>query len=143
VLTARVALVRADGEARLQNAFVLVGLLLWMAYTRVFWAASALHVTLPPCPFLRLTGHPCPFCGGTRSFAYMWQGDLRHASLLYPLGPALFVGTLLAIPLVAAAVLSGRTVRLHVPERLRRTLVAVVLGVLGVSWALKLTVLPN
>jgi hypothetical protein len=143
VLTARVALVRADSEARLRNAFVLVGLVLWMAYTRVFWAASTIHATLPPCPFLRLTGHPCPFCGGTRSFASMWQGDLRHAALLYPLGPALFAGTLLAIPLVAAAVVSDRTLRLRLPERLRRALIVAVLAVLGVSWALKLTVLPN
>jgi hypothetical protein len=139
----RVALVRADSEVRLRNGFVLVGLVLWMVYTRVFWAASALHVTLPPCPFLRLTGHPCPFCGGTRSFAYMWRGDLAHASALYPLGPVLFFGTLLAIPIIAAAVIADRTVLLRLPDRLRRAVYGAVLGVLAVSWALKLTVLPN
>ena len=139
----RVALVRADSEARLRNAFVLLGLVLWMVYTRVFWAASALHVTLPPCPFLRLTGHPCPFCGGTRSFAYMWRGDVGHASALYPLGPVLFFGALLAIPIVAAAVIADRTVMLRLPDRLRRAVYGAALGVLAVSWALKLTVLPN
>ncbi len=139
----RVALVRADSETRLRNVFVLVGLVLWMVYTRVFWTASALHVTLPPCPFLRLTGHPCPFCGGTRSFAYMWRGDVGHASALYPLGPVLFFGTLLAIPVVAAAVIADRTLLLRLPDRLRRALLAAVLGVLAISWALKLTVLPN
>src|SRR6266700_3922318 len=132
----RVALVRADSEARLRNAFVLLGLVLWMVYTRVFWTASALHVTLPPCPFLRLTGHPCPFCGGTRSFAYMWRGDVGHASALYPLGPVLFFGTLLAIPVVAAAVIADRTLLLRLPDRLRRALLAAVLGVLAISWAL-------
>src|SRR6266851_3706117 len=81
----------------------------WLVYTRVFWAMRAAHLTLPPCPFYYLTGHPCPFCGGTRSFAYMWQGDLADSVRLYPLGPALFAGTFVAVAGLAVGVVSGRT----------------------------------
>src|SRR5450756_2833623 len=62
-----------------------------------------------PCPFFYLTGHPCPFCGGTRSFAYMWQGDLADSVRLFPLGPAFFAGTFVGVAGLAAGAVSGRT----------------------------------
>jgi hypothetical protein len=138
-----VAVVRAGGEARLRNALLLVGFVLWMLYTRVYWSLHAMHLGLPQCPFLAITGHPCPFCGGTRSFAFMWDGRVSSAAMLYPLGPLLFVGTALAIPLLAAAVLADRDLTVRLPDRLRRPLLGCAAGVLVVSWALKLTVLPN
>lgn len=137
------AVVRAGRDARLRNAFLLAGLVLWMAYTRFFTAAQALHVTLPPCPFLALTGHPCPFCGGTRSFAYVWRGDLERAAALYPLGPALFAATLAAIPVLLAGVLLDRDLRWRLSRSWGRVLVAAACLPLAVSWALKLTILPN
>jgi hypothetical protein len=139
----QVAVVRAGGEARLRNVLLLAGLVLWMLYTRVYWGLHAMHLGLPQCPFLAITGHPCPFCGGTRSFAYMWNGRVTNAMLLYPLGPLMFVVTALAIPVLAAAVLANRDLTVRLPERIRRPLLGCAAGVLVVSWALKLTVLPN
>jgi hypothetical protein len=139
----RLAVVRAGPDARLRNGFLLAGLVVWMGYTRIFWAAHAVHATLPPCPFLTLTGHPCPFCGGTRSFAYMWQGDTARAAALYPLGPLMFAATLAAIPVLAVALLADRDLLVRLPARLRRALWAAALTVLAISWTLKLTVLPN
>jgi len=138
-----VAVVRADGGARLRNLVLLGGLVAWMAYTRFYWPAQAIHATLPPCPFLTLTGHPCPFCGGTRSFAYMWQGNLPRAAALYPLGPLLFVATLVAIPLLVAAVVTNRTLQWRLSLPLRRWLWLAGCLPLVVSWGLKLTTLPN
>jgi hypothetical protein len=143
VVPVHVALVRAGAEARLRNRLTLAGFVLWLAYTRFLWPLHSVHATLPACPFLAITGHPCPFCGGTRSFASMWDGNLGRAVSLYPLGPVLFAGTLLAVPVLAVALLSGRDLELRVPEPLRRAAVGAGLGVLAVSWAFKLTVLPN
>src|SRR5262245_39290621 len=136
-------MVRAGAEARLRNALVLAGLLLWLVYTKVFWPLHAMHTTLPPCPFLTITGHPCPLCGGTRSFAFMWDGNVSRAAMLYPLGPLLFVGTLAAIPVLALALLADRDLTVRLPDHVRRALMGAGLGVLAVSWGLKLTVLPN
>ena len=137
------AVVPADSSVRLRNGFLLAVLVFWLLYTRFLATAQALHVTLPPCPFLLVTGHPCPFCGGTRSFSYVWRGDLERALALYPLGPLLFAGTILAVPVLLAALVLGRDVDLRLSPRWRTALVVALSVPLLLSWLLKLTVLPN
>ena len=74
-----IAITRAVPADRTRDIGLLFGLLAWLVYTRFFFTLRAGHLVLPPCPFYYLTGHPCPFCGGTRSFAYMWEGDISDA----------------------------------------------------------------
>jgi hypothetical protein len=128
---------------RLRDFSILGGLLLWLAYTRLFWALQVGHATLPPCPFYYLTGHPCPFCGGTRSFAYMWQGDISDAVRLFPLGPALFAGSLVGVAGLAAGMVTGRTWALNLTGQQWRLLVIGVVAAIGLSWMLKVLVLGN
>lgn len=143
MVPATLTLSRAGRRAQLRNLGILASLLGWMAYTRFFWTAKTLHATLPACPFRFVTGHPCPFCGGTHSFAYMWQGDLSRAAAVYPLGPLMFVGTLLVVLLLALALASNRTLSVRLTPRTQRALWLVGCLPLAVSWGLKLTVLPN
>src|SRR4030088_1275847 len=104
-----VSLTRAVPADRLRDLGLFAGLVLWLAYTRLCFLFQAAHLSAPPCPFFYLTGHPCLFCSGTRSFAYMCQGDLADSVRLYPLGPALFAGSFVGVAGLAAAALSGRT----------------------------------
>jgi len=94
---------RPDVEARTRDLFLGLGTSAWLGYTYLYPSLSTFHAVIPTCPFLLLTGHPCPFCGGTRSFANMWHGDVGRAAALYPLGPALFWAVVAAIPVLAAA----------------------------------------
>jgi len=136
------ALVRAQRDDRLKYALALAGLLAWLLYTRLFWALHASHATLPPCPFLYLTSHPCPLCAGTRSFDSMWQGDVLVASRFHPLGPALVGGTLLASPLLALLALGGRSLRWQ-PARATERRAYIAAGVVLLSaWAFRLAFLP-
>jgi hypothetical protein len=128
---------------RLRDLAILGGLLLWLGYTRVYWTISAGHIALPPCPFYYLTGHPCPFCGGTRSFAYMWQGDIADAVRLYPLGPALFAGSLMGVLGLAAGIVTGRTWAPNLSPQQWRLLIVGVVSTVAISWALKLFILGN
>jgi Protein of unknown function (DUF2752) len=128
---------------RLRDFAMLGGLLLWLGYTRVYWIIQAGHMTLPPCPFYYLTGHPCPFCGGTRAFAYMWQGDVADAVRLYPLGPALFAGSLAGVAGLAIGIVSGRTWTPTLSSLQWRLLWAGVATIVALSWALKVFVLGN
>jgi len=138
-----VSLAKAVPGDRMRDLGLLAVLAAWLVYTRVFWVLQAAHLAAPPCPFFYLTGHPCPFCGGTRSFAYMWRGDIADAVRLYPLGPALFAGTLLGAGGLASGVLTGRT---WVPRltRMQWRLVTVgAVSVVALNWALKVFILGN
>ena len=128
---------------RMRDFAMLGGLVLWLAYTRVYWTISVGHLTLPPCPFYYLTGHPCPFCGGTRSFAYMWQGDIADSVRLYPLGPALFAGSVVGVAGLLAGMVSGRSWSLNLSSRQWRLLTILVVALVAITWALKVFVLGN
>ena len=137
------AVTRAVPGDRWRDLGLFSVLVLWLAYTRIFWALQAAHVAMPPCPFYYLTGHPCPFCGGTRSFAYMWRGDVVDAVRLYPLGPALFAGTFVGAAGLAAGAVTGRTWTPRFSTAQWRVLGVGVLSAVLMSWALKVFVLGN
>jgi hypothetical protein len=142
-MTFPISITRAVPDQRLRDLGLLGGLALWLLYTRVFWGLHAAHLTIPPCPFYYLTGHPCPFCGGTRSFAYMWEGDIANAVRLYPLGPVLFAGTILGAGGLAGGLVTGRSWSPHLTSRQWRLLTIGAVSALAVSWALKVFVLGN
>jgi hypothetical protein len=138
-----ISITKPRRDQRIRDLSIFGGLALWLVYTRVYWALHAAHFTLPPCPFYYVTGHPCPFCGGTRSFAYMWQGDISDAVRLYPLGPALFVGTILGTGGLAAGLVTGRTWSQQLTSRHWRLLSTFGVSALLISWALKVFILGN
>jgi hypothetical protein len=43
------------------------------------------------CPFRRITGHQCPFCGTTRSFGALVQGDIPGSIAYNPGGVLLTI----------------------------------------------------
>jgi hypothetical protein len=134
---------RALPSDRLRDLGILAVLVMWLLYTRIFWVLQAAHLTAPPCPFYYLTGHPCPFCGGTRSFAFMWNGDLADAVRLYPLGPALFAGTVLGVGGLAAGIVTGHTWTSRLTEMHWKLIATGAISALLMSWTLKVFVLGN
>ena len=137
------AMSRAQAQERLRDLGILVPLVGWLLYTRVFWVLQAAHLTAPPCPLFVMTGHPCPFCGGTRSFAYMWNGDIADAVRLYPLGPALFAGTIIGVGGLAAGIVSGRTWTSRLTAMHWKLIAVAAISALLFNWALKWFVLGN
>src|SRR5713101_6052978 len=131
------ALSRAVPAQRLRDLGLFAALGLWLLYTRLYWAMHAAHLSMPPCPFYYLTGHPCPFCGGTRSFAFMWQGDIANAVRLYPLGPALFAGSIAGVFGLTLGLVSGRTWSLRLSSMQWRLVAFGVVTLVAMSWALK------
>lgn len=137
------AVARQDAETRVRDAFIGLGTTAWLGYTYLYPSLAIAHTTLPTCPFLLLTGHPCPFCGGTRSFSAMWRGDLLHAARLYPFGPLLF---LFAFPVAAygiSALVTGRSLSIVLRPSLQKVITVVGLLALATSWSLKLLWLGN
>jgi uncharacterized protein DUF2752 len=135
--------VRAEAAKRPEHAGLFALLTLWLVYTRFLTSLQAAHVTLPACPFYALTGHPCPFCGGTRSYAAMWRGDLIAAVRFHPLGPLFFTATFAAAGYALWATAAGRRIHLRLPPSAWRLLAAIAAVALAVSWSLKLFWLGN
>ena len=72
--------------------FPLLGLaitsaLLWVG--RCSWLEAFPY---PNCLFLKLTGYPCAFCGGTRAFSTAAQGRFLDALQQSPLGAVAWIG---------------------------------------------------
>ena len=138
-----ISITRAVPTDRMRDIALLGGLLLWLGYTRIYWTLQASHVAFPPCPFYYMTGHPCPFCGGTRSFAYMWQGDISDAVRLYPFGPALFAGTVAGVAGLAVGIVTGRTWTPRLTSKQWRVFTVGLVSAVALSWALKIFILGN
>ena len=137
------AVTRALPAQQARDLAIVGALVLWLVYTRVYWVLQAAHLGAPVCPFYYVTGHPCPFCGGTRSFAYMWNGDLSDAVRMYPLGPALFAGTIVGVGGLVSGAITGRTWAPRLTPVQWKGIGAGAAVVLLISWALKVFVLGN
>ena len=117
------------------------GLLLlgaWLAYTRMYFVLHPLGLTFDPSLFMRLTGHPDPACGLTRTFAWMWRGDLVRSVAVYPLGPIVFVAMVVLVAYWAAVSCTGRSIRFRLSQRVQRAAVLIVLIAVALNWASKL-----
>ncbi len=100
-----------------------------------------INVTLPgTCTFRRLTGHPCPGCGLTRSFISMGHGQLGAAWQYNPAGWLFFAVVLFQIPY---RLLQLRRIRLGQPEhrfvRFDRWILVVLVSILLLHWVFALT----
>jgi hypothetical protein len=80
------------------------------------------------CPFRRITGHPCPTCGLTRSAVSFLHGDFGASFHAHPFGPVLFVVAIAwGFNLFARR---HRWLSIELPVRLRNAAVTVT----AVSW---------
>jgi hypothetical protein len=110
----------------------------WLAYTKLYFFLHPRSLTVAPSLFMYLTGRPDPFCGLTRTFAWMWRGDLAAAVRVYPLGPIVFVAAWVAMGVLAYSAVKGRSLQLALSPERRRALLTTAVVALAVNWALKL-----
>ena len=90
---------------------------------------------LPPCPFMELTGRPCPTCGVTRAILALSHGMLREAVTFNPLfvGAGLALG-FLALWYVAADAVGLRFLRVSLSSRDRRLVTALIAAGVVANW---------
>ncbi len=120
-------------------AWTLLGVALpWLAYTRLYFFLQPRHLTYDGSAFMWLFNKPDPSCGLTRTFAWMWRGDLGRAVAVYPLGPLIFVATFALVVYAFVVLFSGRAAHANLPPEALRLLIWVGLAALGLNWIAKL-----
>lgn len=110
----------------------------WLAYTRLYFFLQPRHLTYDGSAWMWLFNKPDPSCGLTRTFAWMWRGDLGHAVAVYPLGPLVFLATWALAFYGLAVLVAGRALQLYVPTMIARRLVLVGFVLVGLNWIAKL-----
>ena len=120
-------------------AFVLLGLAIpWLVYTRLYFFLQPRHLTFDGGLLMWAFNKPDPTCGLTRTFAWMWRGDLLHAVSVYPLGPLVVLGTIAAVVWGLAVLLFRRAGRFWLSKIEWRVLIVVLVIALALNWASKL-----
>jgi len=112
----------------------------WCLGLGALWLAAWLRLPGPECLFRKLTGWPCPLCGGTRAFRDLARGDWGAALWTSPLACllalALGVGWLYHL---AALLWPGHLPKVPaVPRLWRQPLCWLILAALLANWAYRL-----
>jgi hypothetical protein len=95
---------------------------------------------LPPCTFYAATGHPCPACGMTTSFALLVRGDLLGALRANSVGTLLGLFCLALIPWGVATVVRRQPLFVRSLEKSATVCVLVLLTLMFGRWLILLGV---
>ena len=116
---------------------LVTGLPLWLPH-----GVEIHRLPMRPCTFLSWTGHPCPFCGFTRAFWALAQGDWHVALTQTPLSVLVYLVTALLFAWHGAALILGVRVRpgswFPVDRRRKRWAIATVALLFILNWAYRL-----
>lgn len=115
-----------------------------LATAALFLSLFAAGIPFWPCPFLHITGIPCPGCGLTRAIYFLLHGDVR-ASLTYHAYAPVF---LLGLIIVASAGLLPENARQRWLDKLiaieqRSGIIQILLVGLIVYWLARLVFLNS
>ena len=94
---------------------------------------------LRPCVFRATTGHPCPSCGMTTSFAWFARGEPALSWRANPAGSVLAPTCLVAIPWLLAASARGRPWPFRTAESPLICLAVAVVALAVLSWTVRMT----
>ncbi len=95
---------------------------------------------LGPCAFRAATGHPCPTCGMTTSFAWFARGEWGRSWRANPAGSLLAPTCVALIPWLLAASARGRPIGARSLESPLITLAAATVALTVISWTVRLVI---
>ena len=125
------------GDRWLALTFLGIGIP-WLVYTRLYFFLQPRHLTFDGGFFMNYFHRPDPSCGGTRTFAWMWQGDIGRAVAVYPLGPLLFLITVAAVAYGIYVLVGGRALWINPSPAMIRGVLVVSFVALMLNWTAKL-----
>ena len=85
--------IKTDRKYRADEVFYQIGKVIWLPFILAgFWFAYEgynRYGELAQCGIKKISGLPCPGCGGTRAFYYLFRGELLKS---FRLNPAVIYG---------------------------------------------------
>ena len=85
--------IKTDRKYRADEVFYQIGKVIWLPFILAgFWFAYGgynRYGELAQCGIKKISGLPCPGCGGTRAFYYLFRGELLKS---FRLNPAVIYG---------------------------------------------------
>ena len=93
---------------------------------------------LPPCQFVQLTGHKCPTCGMTTSFAWFVRGRVDRVWESNPAALFLAPACLALIPWLLAGAALGRPIGFRSLETPLLGLVVATVALSLLSWTIRM-----
>ena len=93
---------------------------------------------LAPCAFAFLTGHPCPTCGMTTSFAWFVRGRLDRSWGANPAGILLAPTCVVLIPWLVAGAIMGRPIGFRTLEQPMVGLAVIIVALSLFFWTVRL-----
>lgn len=85
--------IKTDRKYRADEVFYQIGKVIWLPFILAgFWFAYEGYIRygeLAQCSIKKISGLPCPGCGGTRAFYYLFRGELLKS---FRLNPAVIYG---------------------------------------------------
>lgn len=80
--------IKEQKKIRVDEVFYQIGKVFWFFFVIAgFWFARTgyeRYGKLTACSIRKMSGLPCPGCGGTRAFYYLFQGDFVRSLWLNP-----------------------------------------------------------
>lgn len=80
--------IKTDRKYRADEVFYQIGKVIWLPFVIAgFWFAYEgydRYGELAECGIRKISGLPCPGCGGTRAFYYLFRGELIKSFRLNP-----------------------------------------------------------
>ncbi|MCE5325696.1 MAG: DUF2752 domain-containing protein [Planctomycetaceae bacterium] len=128
----RLAWVKAQRIPRHNRAAVVVVAVWGIVMLAMEFIARAFHINTTTCLLKRLTGLPCPACGGTRSFVCLLHGDILAAVAFNPLAAII---CLLAAAALVVRMLLRRQVQVQLGPRERVAAMSIFVAAVLVNWA--------
>jgi len=104
---------------------------------------SCYLLPLKQCTFLELTGYPCPFCGFTRSFWAIAEGEWTLALNNSPLACLMYIAVVLVFAWNVAGLLMGVKIArgqfMRLSPEMARLIIIILIILLILNWAYRLS----
>jgi hypothetical protein len=100
-----------NSKSTIRKLYGIAGAILVLAIPYImtlFSSAEEIEIAQSLCPFKMVTGLPCPGCGITKSFVFIYEGNLFKSFHYHLFGPFAFIFSIIVIIVLSIEVITKK-----------------------------------